>query len=440
MSGFFGSTLEVVLGLSFVYFVLSLICSHINEILAGMFKLRARDLAGGIANLVCDPQVAEAVLKHPLIKALGNDNAESPPVRLLAGSLWAGTPSYIPARTFALALFEALAPATEGPVTVERLRCRARALANGIVTDVRAAIQRRPDLPLAVRDQLLAMAAPSRTIDEVRAGMQHLAANGMREAQGVLAFIDNQQAIGKAMLSLIAQSASPGAVLITVDDVQQMIQHLPDSDDKAQVAAIISSAATLDSIRKSVMLMPEGTARAAVLSAIAGGQATLDAVRTNVERWYDSAMERVSGVYKRRVQLWLLGIAALATVALGADTFQMIGVFASNSAVRAAVMAQAEQASQSGEAQSPESVRALLDQLEAIRTPLGYGDAPPLEGRAWWPSSAWWLWLGAKVPGLLVTTLAVSLGAPFWFDVLQKFTNVRATGARPSQEQPPGSS
>src|SRR5262245_29106803 len=138
MFGLFGSALEVVLGLSFVYFVLSLICSHINELLAGLFKLRARDLARGIANLVCDPGIAEVVLKHPLIKALGNDNAEARPVRWLARPAWAGAPSYIPARTFALALFEALAPATEGPVTVERLRCRALSLANGIVANVRA--------------------------------------------------------------------------------------------------------------------------------------------------------------------------------------------------------------------------------------------------------------------------------------------------------------
>lgn len=427
MFGLFGSALEVALGLSFVYFVLSLICSHINELLAGLFKTRARNLVRGITNLVCDPAVAEAILRHPLIKALGSDNAEARPVRWLARPIWAGRPSYIPARTFALALFETLAPATEGPVTVERLRCRALALANGIVADVQAQIQQLPP-SLEARAQLLAVAAPGRTIDEVRAGVQELAEKGGRQAAAVLAFIDNRQAIGKAMLSLIAQSVSPGTVLVTVDDIRQLLQRLPDSADKDQVASAIDPTATLDSIRKSVMLMPESAARRAVLSAIDSGQATLEAVRASVERWYDSAMERVSGVYKRRVQLWLLAIAALVTFTLGADTLQMMATFANNSAARAAAGAQAIQAAKPGaQSESAPSTAELVNTLVDIKVPFGYGDSPPFG------SAGWWLWLGAKVPGLLITTLAVSLGAPFWFDVLQKFTNIRAAGQRPKQ-------
>jgi len=45
-----------------------------------------------------------------------------------------------------------------------------------------------------------------------------------------------------------------------------------------------------------------------------------------------------------------------------------------------------------------------------------------------WPSGAnGWL---SKVAGLLVSIFAVSLGAPFWFDVLQRFMQVRAAGAK----------
>ena len=59
MPGLFGSTiLEVVIGLAFVYLLLSLICSTINELLAGFMKLRARDLEQGIRNMLCDPELA----------------------------------------------------------------------------------------------------------------------------------------------------------------------------------------------------------------------------------------------------------------------------------------------------------------------------------------------------------------------------------------------
>lgn len=45
-----------------------------------------------------------------------------------------------------------------------------------------------------------------------------------------------------------------------------------------------------------------------------------------------------------------------------------------------------------------------------------------------------WGWL-TKIFGCLATGLALSLGAPFWFDVLQKFMNVRGAGVKPSTEE-----
>lgn len=39
-------------------------------------------------------------------------------------------------------------------------------------------------------------------------------------------------------------------------------------------------------------------------------------------------------------------------------------------------------------------------------------------------------WL-VKIFGLLITTLAISQGSPFWFDVLQKLVNVRLAGNAP---------
>ena len=41
------------------------------------------------------------------------------------------------------------------------------------------------------------------------------------------------------------------------------------------------------------------------------------------------------------------------------------------------------------------------------------------------------LLLFSKITGLLATILAIMLGAPFWFDVLNKVSNLRSTGAKP---------
>ena len=46
------------------------------------------------------------------------------------------------------------------------------------------------------------------------------------------------------------------------------------------------------------------------------------------------------------------------------------------------------------------------------------------------PSAPFW----TKVLGLLLTALAASLGAPFWFDVLNKFMAVRGAGKAPEEK------
>ena len=36
--------------------------------------------------------------------------------------------------------------------------------------------------------------------------------------------------------------------------------------------------------------------------------------------------------------------------------------------------------------------------------------------------------------GFLITAFAISLGAPFWFDLLNKFINLRVSGAKPDDK------
>ena len=58
--------IDVGLGLIFLYIVLSLIASAIQEWIASLFSLRARNLHTGIQNLIGDAYV-KRVYGHPLI-------------------------------------------------------------------------------------------------------------------------------------------------------------------------------------------------------------------------------------------------------------------------------------------------------------------------------------------------------------------------------------
>ena len=83
-----GSTLlEVAIGVVFVYLLLSVLCSALAELFESFLKYRSRDLKKGIGKLLNNKELVDEFFSHPLIKPLGE------------------APSYIPARTFSLALW-----------------------------------------------------------------------------------------------------------------------------------------------------------------------------------------------------------------------------------------------------------------------------------------------------------------------------------------------
>ena len=52
--------LDVAIGLVFVYLLLSIVCTAINEWIAGVFRLRAKNLKTAISRLVDDPAAKSA--------------------------------------------------------------------------------------------------------------------------------------------------------------------------------------------------------------------------------------------------------------------------------------------------------------------------------------------------------------------------------------------
>src|SRR6476469_3748070 len=66
---------EVVVGLAFLFFVISFVSSAIQEAIAGLFKLRARTLEKGVVNLLTgSSQSLRQALKEP-----GNAPSWGPP-------------------------------------------------------------------------------------------------------------------------------------------------------------------------------------------------------------------------------------------------------------------------------------------------------------------------------------------------------------------------
>jgi hypothetical protein len=282
------AALEVALGLIFVYLILSLACTALNETVSSLLSWRAKFLRQGIANLL-DPadhangmQLAGRLYTHPLVNAL---------IRPYPPGGRARYPSYIPSRTFV-----------------------------------------------------------------------------------------------NALLDFDASGAAR-----TVEDA---IQHVPSDQAKKALTALYARA-----------------------------EGDVIQFRRSVEEWFDDAMERVSGWYRRRVQLMMWAFAALIVIPLNVDTIRIAQNLWSEDTVRAAVVARADAATQSTDLHEFAQDVDAIDQLEI---PIGWG----VEDR---PSGAtdWLLVALFKALGLVLTAAALTLGAPFWFDMLSKVARIRSAGAPP---------
>jgi hypothetical protein len=175
--------------------------------------------------------------------------------------------------------------------------------------------------------------------------------------------------------------------------------------------------------------LPDGKPKQAMqmLWEQAGGDA--NRFRASLETWYDEAMSRVSGWYRRRVQFWLWVWALAVTVGLHADTIEIAKVLWTDDATRDAVVARAQQAA--GTPLTETNLSGVADnvrELEALEIPIGWASAFPPGDFA---HDVWIVVLNAF--GLLITAVALTLGAPFWFDLLKKVANVRSAGKAPTE-------
>jgi hypothetical protein len=148
--------------------------------------------------------------------------------------------------------------------------------------------------------------------------------------------------------------------------------------------------------------------------------------RKAVETWFDDTMDRVGGWYKRRVSVIVFVIALVVAGLLNADSWQMGNALWNDQAVRAAVVSKAGGLNHDAK----QAAREVAD-VQSLKLPIGWkgeranGAGEQRDPRAV-PSTAS-QWLG-KIAGLIITAFALSLGAPFWFDMLNRFTRIRGSG------------
>lgn len=304
--------LDIAIGLSFVYLLLSLIVTTVNEMLAAMLQRRAKFLEQGVEQLVMDPEIQKAIYQHPLIKSLSNDKKDP-------------RPSYIPADKFATALMDVVTGHGNSTMDVGALQSGA------------------------------AKASP-----EFR----------------------------QAMTALVDVSGEDPKI-----------------------------------------------------------------VKQKIEDWFNDGMDRVSGWYKRNAQKNALILAVLVTLVVNADTLHVVNTLWRDPSIRATLVEQAKARTASQEANpipmveypdpnDPTASKPIAVPGDVLTDPekqsLNQLTGWTTEWTRWKESgSSFASWAGQLLMehllGWFLTAIALSLGAPFWFDTLNKFMNMRNAGQNPDK-------
>src|SRR5580692_3700578 len=177
----------------------------------------------------------------------------------------------------------------------------------------------------------------------------------------------------------------------------------------------------------------------AMLSAAGNDQ---DKFRESIENWFNSTMDRVSGWYKRRSQLIVFCLGFLIAGVMNVSSVSIANDLWVHKAQRDALVSasQGYLGTHSAEdVQKGPGLKSNIKEIENHGLPVGWNvDWYPdsLNGKSQSTKYRYWglfaLW---SVIGWFITACAVSLGAPFWFDMLNKVIVVRST-IKPHEKSP----
>jgi len=200
----------------------------------------------------------------------------------------------------------------------------------------------------------------------------------------------------------------------------------------------------------------------------------LAAARKNIEDWFNDAMDRAGGWYKRHTQVWLAVVGFALALLLNVDTLTIANALWQDPTLRQSVVEQAQNyqltsAIDRSPLTTPDEAAQSIRDLNAklakdLRLPIGWHTEiyvlqpgefctiiPNNKSHNIWgiprgngcvqiqdalPNTTNGLFL--KFLGLIITAVAVTQGAPFWFDTLQKLVNIRLSGKKPGEGEKTG--
>ena len=221
---------------------------------------------------------------------------------------------------------------------------------------------------------------------------------------------------------------------------------LPDWVDKATFSAILHDLLQKEqqgeNLAEKINSIPDQRLRELLRFLVAESDGTIGGLKDKMENWFGEVMERASAYYQRATKWRLFFIGLVLAAILNADTIGIYQKLSTDSALRDELVQAASQIAAADTLpvmQRDSSLKNnlsntkvfLSQQLNGLDSSLGLGWNEPGQK----DSLPWWL---IKLAGFLLTGIAVTFGATFWFNLLKKFLSLRGGGGETGNSESPG--
>ena len=173
----------------------------------------------------------------------------------------------------------------------------------------------------------------------------------------------------------------------------------------AMIDILQTAPGNFEQLGRDIDALPDPQLRQALQGLYQRAQGDIVLFEAALAGWFDSAMERVSGAYKRYSMMVSLVLSLLLAALFNIDSIHLFQ----------SLWQQPALASHIGTVSDPRTVEALL------RLPIGWQQFPPTFNSQF----------AVNVAGWMLTASTALFGAPFWFDLMKRTVQLRGTGHKP---------
>ena len=209
-------------------------------------------------------------------------------------------------------------------------------------------------------------------------------------------------------------------------DKSNLPSYIPARNFALAILGIVAPESPAISIRDSVGKMTNAKVKNALTAMLNVVGEDVDKLRGSIENWFNSTMDRVSGWYKRRSQLIIFSMGFVLAGVINVNSISIANDLWTHKAERDAMVSAAQgylqtHPTKDGQIDRDASLKANVESISDYGLPIGWHIKAPCG------LGEWIFFVLRSLLGWLITACAISLGAPFWFDVLNRFVVIRST-------------